>query len=68
MRLIYHPEAEVELREAASRYQEEVSGLGARFMAEWDRMLRSAKVTLEAPCRRGRRRSQETHVERDTFT
>jgi plasmid stabilization system protein ParE len=48
MRLIYHPEAETELFEAARYYEEEVAGLGARFMTEWDRAI---EIILEAPAR-----------------
>lgn len=48
MRLIYHPEAETEVIEAARHYEEEVSGLGVRFLAEWDRAI---EIILEAPTR-----------------
>jgi plasmid stabilization system protein ParE len=34
MRLEFHPEAELELSEAAARYEAEVVGLGRRFAAE----------------------------------
>jgi len=36
MRLIYHPEAEAELREAAQFYERRVPGLGDRFLHEFD--------------------------------
>ena len=34
MRLEFHPEAELELIEAAAHYEREVPGLGERFTAE----------------------------------
>jgi hypothetical protein len=37
MRLEFHPEAELELGEAATRYEAEVKGLGSRFAAEIER-------------------------------
>jgi len=36
MRIIYHPEAEAELVEAAQFYDQRVVGLGSRFLAEFD--------------------------------
>lgn len=36
MRLIYHPDAEMELLEAARFYEDRSSGLGARFLREFD--------------------------------
>lgn len=36
MTLLYHPDAEVELIEAAQVYEEKVPGLGARFLDEFD--------------------------------
>ena len=44
MRLIYHPEAEAEFLEAARHYEEEVAGLGVRFMTEWDRAIESHEM------------------------
>lgn len=46
MKLEFHPDAEEELVEAASRYEAELAGLGARFYAE----LRAAcEILLEYP-------------------
>ncbi len=36
MRLIYHPEAEAEVIEAARFYERRVPGLGGRFLDEFD--------------------------------
>ena len=36
MRLIYHPDAEIELLEAVQFYAERVPGLGERFLREFD--------------------------------
>ena len=36
MRLIYHPEAEAELVEAAEFYESRSTGLGTRFLKEFD--------------------------------
>ena len=38
MKLEFHPQAELELREAALRYELEVPGLGERFSAEVKRV------------------------------
>lgn len=38
MRLEFHPEAELELIEAAAYYEREVPGLGGRFAAEVQRV------------------------------
>ncbi len=46
MRLEFHPEAELELIEAALHYELEVSGLGERFEAE---VRRAADLLLERP-------------------
>jgi len=46
MRLEFHPEAEVELIEAAAHYELQVPGLGERFHAE---MQRATEVLLEHP-------------------
>lgn len=46
MRLEFHPEAELELIEAALHYELEVPGLGERFEAE---VRRAADVLLENP-------------------
>lgn len=48
MRLKYHPEARAEVVEAARYYEEEVAGLGARFLNDWDRAI---EVILESPMR-----------------
>jgi toxin ParE1/3/4 len=48
MRLIYHPDAEAELIEAARYYERRVATLGAQFVDEADRSV--AKI-LEAPDR-----------------
>ncbi len=39
MRYEFHPEAEQELYEAASRYESEVSDLGSRFVDEVERVV-----------------------------
>jgi plasmid stabilization system protein ParE len=36
MRLIYHPDAEIEVVEAAQFYEQRVPGLGDRFLHEFD--------------------------------
>jgi toxin ParE1/3/4 len=41
-----HPEAELELYEAALRFESEVSGLGARFADEFERVI---QLLLEHP-------------------
>lgn len=46
MRLIYHPEAEAELIEAARFYEQRVPGLGARFLDATDHAI---KAILEDP-------------------
>jgi hypothetical protein len=48
MRLIYHPDAEVELIEAAQFYERKVSTLGAQFLDAADRAIR---IILDAPDR-----------------
>jgi toxin ParE1/3/4 len=48
MRLIYHPEAEVELIEAARFYEQRVSTLGAQFLDAVDRAI---LIILDAPDR-----------------
>jgi plasmid stabilization system protein ParE len=58
MRLIYHPDAEAELIEAARYYEGRVSTLGAQFLDEADRAV--TKI-LEAP---GRWRILEAGVRR----
>lgn len=47
----FHPEAEQELCEAASRYESEVSELGLRFVDEVERVIR---LLLEQPQRGSR--------------
>ena len=39
MKYEFHPEAEAELYEAASRYELEISGLGFRFADEVERVI-----------------------------
>jgi hypothetical protein len=39
MRYEFHPEAELELYEAAQRYEAEISGLGIRFGDEVERVV-----------------------------
>ena len=46
MRLEFHPEAELELIEAAVYYNSQVPGLGERFEAE---VVRATNVLLEQP-------------------
>jgi len=46
MRLIYHPEAEAELIDAARFYERRVRGLGGRFLREFDEAI---EKILEAP-------------------
>ncbi len=41
MRLIYHPDAEVELIEAAKFYEQRVSTLGAQFLDAVDQAVRA---------------------------
>ena len=48
MRLIYHPDAEAELIQAAQFYEGRVSTLGAQFLDAADRAL---SLILEAPDR-----------------
>lgn len=48
MRLTYHPDAEVELAEAAQFYERKVAGLGTQFRQEFD--LAIARI-LETPDR-----------------
>ena len=48
MRLIYHPDAEAELIEAAQVYEARVPQLGAQFLAAADKAL---SVVLQAPDR-----------------
>ena len=48
MRLIYHPDAEMELMEAAQVYESGVPGLGERFLTEMDEAIRGIE---EAPHR-----------------
>jgi|APFre7841882724_1041349.scaffolds.fasta_scaffold28544_3 hypothetical protein len=46
MRIEFHPDAELELIEAAARYDQEVPGLGERFAAE---VYRAINVLVEYP-------------------
>ena len=46
MRLIYHPDAETELIQAAKFYEERVLGLGAQFLGAAERAI---LLILEAP-------------------
>ena len=46
MRVVYHPEAEAELLEALQFYEGRVSGLGARFLREFEAALSAIQ---EAP-------------------
>jgi plasmid stabilization system protein ParE len=48
MRLIYHPDAELEIVEAVQFYERRVAGLGNRFLQEFDAAIRAI---LEAPKR-----------------
>ena len=48
MRLIYHPDAEAELIEAAKFYELRVSTLGAQFL---DAANRAIRIILDAPDR-----------------
>lgn len=41
MRLIYHPDAEAELIEAARFYEQRIHGLGARFLDSGDRAIKA---------------------------
>jgi len=41
MRLIYHPDAEIELIEAAKFYEQRVSTLGAQFLDAVDQAVRA---------------------------
>jgi toxin ParE1/3/4 len=58
MRLIYHPDAEAEVVEAARFYERRVPGLGDRFLREFDAAI--TKI-IEAP---GRWRVVEEGVRR----
>jgi len=51
MKYEFHPEAEQESYEAASRYESEVSELGLRFVDEVERVIR---LLLEQPQRGSR--------------
>jgi hypothetical protein len=42
MNFSFHPEAEREFIETAARYEAEIPGLGTRFGAEVDHVLRAA--------------------------
>jgi plasmid stabilization system protein ParE len=44
MRLIYHPDAEAELIEAAQFYQRKSPGLGDRFLREFDAAIAAIQV------------------------
>ena len=46
MRLIYHPDAETELVEAAQYYESRIATLGVQFLGEAER---AAAILLEAP-------------------
>jgi hypothetical protein len=46
MKYEFHPEAEQELYEAASRYKAEISGLGLRFGDEVERVI---QLVIEHP-------------------
>jgi hypothetical protein len=46
MKYEFHPEAELELYEAALRYESEVTGLGVRFGSEVERVI---SLLLEHP-------------------
>ena len=45
MRVIYHPDAEAELIEAAKFYEERISGLGAEFLGDIDRAILTISAT-----------------------
>jgi plasmid stabilization system protein ParE len=47
MRLTYHPDAEEELIEAAQYYEKRVSGLGHRFLREYDAAISDIEKTPE---------------------
>jgi plasmid stabilization system protein ParE len=44
MQLTYHPEAELELREAARGYEDQVAGLGERFLREFDAAVQEIRA------------------------
>jgi toxin ParE1/3/4 len=48
MRLIYHPEAEAELIEAAQFYENHVLGLGQRFLNEFEIALSKIQESPES--------------------
>lgn len=48
MRVIYHPDAEAELRKAAEFYEARVPGLGARFLAEFEAAISTIQAMPEA--------------------
>jgi toxin ParE1/3/4 len=48
LKVVYHPEAEAELIEAARYYEQKVTGLGADFLDEVDR---GVQLILRAPFR-----------------
>jgi plasmid stabilization system protein ParE len=48
MRVTYHPEAEAELIEAVEFYESKVSGLGQRFLSEFEAAISTIE---EAPMR-----------------
>ena len=54
MKYEFHPEAEQELLEAASRYESEVSKLGFRFADEVERVIRLLIDHPESGSRLGR--------------
>jgi len=45
MRLIYHPEAEAELIEAAAFYEAQLTGLGGRFLRDFDATLAEVQAS-----------------------
>src|SRR5882724_9323641 len=47
MRVVYHPDAEAELLEAARFYQRRVSGLGRRFLQEFDATISAIRNAPE---------------------
>ncbi|MEI6561510.1 MAG: type II toxin-antitoxin system RelE/ParE family toxin [Verrucomicrobiota bacterium] len=58
MRLIYHPEAELELIEAAQFYERKVRGLGEQFLSEFDAAVKRIQkspdrwpAVTNAPCK-----------------
>lgn len=48
MRISYHPEAEAELLEAAQYYEEQLPGLGLRFLEEYETAV---AMIVDAPDR-----------------